>query len=344
MTRLSTRESSMTTRSTQTRPVIQGWVWHPGGTCRYLTNWSDVDAAWRAHDSRLWLDLQRPSQEDIHKLDSIIDLDDRALHDCLDGPSRPRIDEYEEYLALFLYGVLSSHQQERLLPHSVAAFCGERFLVTVHPEPMPSIRLLFERCEKHGAAMFEQGVDVLLYRLVDTLVDNFLELLDQFDERLDSLETQSFDANAEVVILRASARLRNELMEIRRLASAQRALLAPVARGEFDYVSANLGTEFRHVEEHLTHTLDRIEGMRERLSGALHNYHSTLTKRTNDIVRVLTVVAAVILPLSLVAGIYGMNLPVWPPGNLPGSFWTVLTVMACIGGGLLWFFRTRRWF
>lgn len=133
-------------------------------------------------------------------------------------------------------------------------------------------------------------------------------------------------------------------MEIRRLASAQHLLLAPLARGDFDYVSENLGAEFRHIEEHLAHTLDRVEGLRERLSGALNNYHSTLTKRTNEIVRVLTVFAAVLLPMSLIAGVYGMNVVIWPPGNHPMSFWGILALMASLGCGLLWFFRTRQWF
>ena len=101
--------------------------------------------------------------------------------------------------------------------------------------------------------------------------------------------------------------------------------------------------EFRHVEEHLAHALDRAEAMGERLAGVLHNYHACLAERTNQIVRVLTVFAAVLLPLTLIAGIYGMNVPVWPPGENPASFWTIMLGMVVVAGGLLLYFKKRKW-
>jgi magnesium transporter len=305
--------------------------------------WRGLDEAWGQADSRIWLDLENPSAEDVRRLDTIVDLDDDALADCLDGPARPRVVEYEDYLALFLYGVLSVDETGRYAPCRVVVFCSDRFLVTLHPAPMLSIASLAARCEKHGASMFEHGVDLLLYRLVDRLVENYLTLLDHLDEELDQLEQQSLASTADDAILQAAARLRNDLIEVRRLAAAQRAVVSPIARGEFDYVSSNLGSEFDHVAEHLEHAMERIDGMRERIAGALQNYHAMLTKRTNEIVRVLTVFAAVLLPLSLVAGIYGMNVPLWPPAEDPRSFWAILGAMILVGAGLLWVFRERRW-
>jgi magnesium transporter len=322
---------------------VRGWTWKPGENCQPFRQWSQVREAWSDCRSCLWIDLERPQPEDLEALDSIVDLDDEAIEDCLDGPERPRIDEYEHYLAIFFYGVLSVDEAGQFSPQKIVVFCGERFLVTVHPEAMISVTSLHDHCHRHKASMVDRGVDLLLYRLIDRLVDNYLALLDRFDERVVNLESASFEPTDDDSVLPAVAQMRNELMELRRLASAQVTLVAPLARGEFDYVSENLGREFRHVQEHLAHTLDRVEGLRERLSGVLLNYHSTLTKRTNDIVRVLTVFAAVMLPLSLIAGIYGMNLPVWPPGGRPLSFWAVLTFMATLGAGLVWFFRTRKW-
>ena len=290
------------------------------------------------------VDLEASSPADILHLGSIFNLDDAALEDCIHGPARPRVDEYESYLALCFFSVLVADDAQRFSPRRLAIFCSERFLITVHPEPLPSVGSLSARCQKHGAGMFERGIDVVLYRLVDALVDNYLEQLDRYDDDLSELETASYDPGTGEPILRGAVRLRNELMEVRRLASAQYALLAPVARGEFDYVSEHLSGEFRHVQEHLAHAVDTVDGMRDRLAGAVSNYHATLAKRTNDIVRVLTVFAAVLLPLSLVAGIYGMNVPVWPPGDQSESFWTILAAMGALAGCLLWFFRTRHWF
>ena len=245
---------------------------------------------------------------------------------------------------MFFYGVLAVEKEGFYAPHKLVAFCGQRFLVTVHPEEMRSIHSLHGRCARHGAKMFASGVDVLLYRLMDHLADNYLALLDRFDQRVEDLEEVSFLPNADDQLLRDVSSIRTELLEVKRLAAAMRTLLNPLARGEFDYVSGNLAMEFRHVEEHLAHALDLLEVLRERLTGVLNNYHSTLTMHTNKIFRVLTVFAAVLLPLSLIAGIYGMNVPAWPPPDDPRSFWAILAAMGTLGSGLLLYFRTRRWF
>ena len=324
--------------------IIRGWSWRSGANCKSLTDWPETKRAWIEDGTRIWIDLLNPSPADIESLNDIISLDDAALEDALDGPERPRVDEYENYLALFFFGVLSVDKSGYFSPHKIVAFCGERFLVTIHPEPMLSVTSLHERCEKHGSVLFERGVDILLYRLMDTLVDNYLALLDHVESRVDQVESESFDIRVDDSFLRNISSIRLELMEIRRLANAQRSILAPMARGEFDYISENLSPEFRHVEEHLAHTLDLVETLRERLSATMHNYHSTLTKKTNDIIRVLTIFAAILLPLSLVASIYGMNVAVWPPADHPISFWVILTFMTVLGGSLLWFFKTREWF
>ena len=168
------------------------------------------------------------------------------------------------------------------------------------------------------------------------------ELLGFSDHAFDD-EVASFASDFDDDFLTQLSQLRRELLEVRHIAASQRELVVLIAKGECDYVNAELETRFSHVRDHLTQVVEHIERLRELLNGARDNYHALITDRMADTVKTLTVFASVILPVSLVAGIYGMNVPVWPPSGESWSFWVVLGAMGAIAVALLVYFRTRRW-
>ena len=299
--------------------------------------------AWSRDDTVVWVDLEDPAEEELRALDRVIPVDEAALEDCVHGEQRPRIDEYDDYVFVVLYGAIGAEADPGLQPRKLAAFCGRRFLITVHREPLRTIRTIRERCSRHPASVLANGVDVLLYQIIDMMVDNFVDLADRCESRLEELEDASLAPGVDESILEGVLNLRRELLEIRRVAASQRGLLTPLAEGEFDYVSETLGQRFSHVRDHLIKVVELIDGLRERLSGVRDNYHTAVANRTNEVMKTLTVFAAVLLPLSVVTGIYGMNLPVWPPADHPFSFWGVLVLIIVMGGGLLAYFRTRKW-
>jgi magnesium transporter len=262
-----------------------------------LRTWDDLKNVWNATDAVVWVDLESPTAEDLQSLDAIIDLDDEALEDCLDGEPRPRIDDCDDYLLVVAYGVIVPEGAEELESRKLAIFRGNRFLVTIHSEPSRSVKALRARCKKNADAVLSQGVDQMLYRLIDGMVDRYLTLLDDYEEDVEQLEEQSYDPDADDDILHDAARIRLDLIEMRRLVGAQRGLLEPLAEGDFDYMSEGLSHRFRSVRSHLLHAHDRVVGLHERLAAAVQNYHATLAKRTNDVVRTLTVFTAVMLPM-----------------------------------------------
>ena len=175
------------------------------------------------------------------------------------------------------------------------------------------------------------------------MIDNFLDLADTYESRLEELEEKSLARSVDESVLEDMLDLRRDLLELRRVAASQRELLSPLADGELDYVSEKLAQRFSHVRDHIIKAVELIDAQRERLTSVRDNYHTALVVRTNDVMKTLTIFAAVLLPLSVVAGIYGMNLPVWPSAEQPLSFWIVLAVMVAIGGGLLVYFKRRGW-
>ena len=308
-----------------------------------LETWEALAQGWAKEGAVVWVDMEDPTAEQLRTLDDIIDLDDDVLDECLTGEPRPRIDEYETHLLVVSYGVIIPEGQTELESRKVAIFRGDRFLVTIHSKPSRSIASLRRRCEKNPDAVLSRGVNQMLYRLIDGMVDHYLTLLDQYEHQVDEFEEQSNDPEADENLLHAASRIRRHLIEVRRLVAAQRGLLEPLAEGDFDNISEELSRKFRAVRSHLMHAGDRVVGLQERLAGGIQNYNATVAKQTNDVVHALTLLSAVMLPMSLIAGIYGMNVPVWPPTDNPASFWAVLGVMGLMGVVMLVVFRRLRW-
>lgn len=290
----------------------------------------------------VWVDIERPKTGDMRLLQDVFDLDEEAIEDCLHGEQRPRIDEYKNCIFLIVYGLMSDSDISDAEPKKLAVFCSERFLLTIHAEPLRTLNRIHRRVKKRSAAL-RRGTDYLLYAIADELVDTYVSVVEEYEKTLETLEERSLEPSFDGTLLTDVGELRRDLVELRRVAIAQRSLFNPLAKGEFDFLSSNLEQRFSHVVSHLTHTVELVDGMRELLVGVVGNYHSHVAKETNDIVKTLTVYAAIMLPLSLVAGIYGMNVPLWPSPNGGHAFGFVVGLMAFIAVSSVYYFRSKRW-
>jgi magnesium transporter len=291
----------------------------------------------------LWLDLEEPTDEDVFAVGQAFELDAEALEDCVHGEQRPRVDEFDRYIFLVLYAAVGPDGSAEFAPRKLAAFLGPNLLITVHRTPLRSVSAMLERCRKSGSQVLGRGPDFLLYNIIDAMVDNYVLVADAYETQLEELEELSLDPAVDETLLTKSASLRRELLELRRLATSQRELLTPLAKGEYEHVSEALEQRFSHVEDHLMHATELIDALRDRLNAVHDNYHTALTDRTNAIIKMLTLFATIMLPLTLVAGIYGMNLPLWPSPGHPATFWAVLGGMVAITGVILYYFRRRHW-
>ena len=323
--------------------MFTGYVRRADGTTRTLDSVTDLAEQWLDKEAAIWIDLEEPSEDEVRAVDAVIDLDDEAWEDCLHGEQRPRIDEYETYIFLVLYGLPGSNRETDARPRKLAAFCGGRFLITVHREPLRTIERLRKRCRQHAGHFLQSGVDHLLYYIMDGMVDNYLRVAETYEARLEELEERSQDPAVDGSLFADVSELRWDLLGLRRVAAAQLELIEPISEGEYDYISETLGRQFAHVRDHLLKVLEHVDNLRELMNGVRDNYHAALANRTTVIVQTLTIFAAILLPLSLIAGIYGMNLPLWPKPDHPATFWGILGVMGLAAFGLLLYFRRKRW-
>jgi magnesium transporter len=323
--------------------MLTAFVRNPDGTCDTLSSVDAVAQSRHTEGSFLWIDLEQPGEETLRAVGELFGLSSEALEDCIHGAQRPRIDEYEDHIFLVLYGMPGIEDDDRFEPRKLAVFCGSRFLVTVHRDPLLSVREIRARCDRHAPQILRQGPDFVLYSIIDRMVDRYIAVAEAYEKRLDALEDVSLRKPVSESLLSDLSLLRRDLLELKHIAVSQRELIIPIANGEYEYISDTLDTHFAHVRDHLTQVVELVESQRELLNSVRDNYHFALADRMSDRVKTLTLFATLLLPLSLIAGIYGMNLPVWPPSDRPWSFWLVLGVMAVLAAGMLTYFRRQRW-
>lgn len=323
--------------------MIAGFARSTDGTTKPVRSLGDLAEVWAVEGTHVWVDLEEPEEGELRALTGIFQLDETSLEDCLHGEQRPRIDEFDAYIFIVLYGLVGLHDPSEFDPRKLAAFCGTRFLITVHREPLRTVRTVLDRCSRNAAGMLAKGVDSILYSIIDGMVDKYVVVADRYEGQLEQLEERSLEPTVDEQILADSATVRRDLLHLRSLAASQRELLTPVAKGECDYVSDSLEQRFSHVRDHLSQVIDLVDALRERLNGIRDNYHTALANRTNAIMKTLTIFATILLPLTFIAGVYGMNLPSWPPPEHPLSFWGVLAAMIAVAAVLLVYFRRTRW-
>lgn len=157
-------------------------------TTKRLESVEALADTWERDGTVVWVDLEEPTEDELRALDQVIPVDEAALEDCLHGEQRPRIDEYDEYVFIVLYGTIGPERDLQFDPRKLAVFCGKRFLITVHREPVRTIRTIRERCDRHPAMVLANGVDVLLYQIIDLMIDNFVDLSEKYESRLEDLE------------------------------------------------------------------------------------------------------------------------------------------------------------
>jgi len=323
--------------------MFSGFTRFADGTVTRISTVDELETAWADGESLIWLDYLEPTEDELRALRAVIPLDGTSIEDCLYGAQRPRIDEFDEYIFLVLYGLVGLSDTDEFEPKKLAIFCGRRFLITVHEQALRTIHSIAERCARNTKTVLSKGIDFLLYAIIDGMVDKYVFAAEEYEKRLEDLEEASLGPAVGEALLVDSAGLRKDILRLRNLAVSQRELLTPLADGQYDHVADTLEQRFNHVRDHLTQVIELVDRLREQLHSVRDNYHTALADRANEIVKTLTIFATILLPLTFIAGVYGMNLPLWPPPEHPLSFWGVLGAMVVIGTVLLAYFRRKTW-
>jgi magnesium transporter len=288
-----------------------------------------------------WLDLDQPGADDFEVLRDVFGFHPLAVEDSEHFDQRAKIDEYGDFVFIVVYG--AAPDSDRLV--EVHCFYSERFLLTVHHDDCPAFAEIRRRYQQREHAIDQPSI--LLYRIIDGLVDSFFPILAAFDDRIDELENAIF-LKADDEQLQEIFRMKRLLVGMRKVISPQRDTFAGVMGGiaELPGLAAADERYFRDIYDHLIRISDLIDSYRDLLSGAMDVYLSTVSNRLNGVMKQLAVIATIFLPLSWLTGFFGQNFAFevkkiagW--GAFVGlGIGTELVALAV----LLVFFRRRGWF
>jgi magnesium transporter len=303
----------------------------------------DLIDEWRKEsDDALWVDIQEPEQETIEPLlETRFGFHELAAEDSLSATTLPKYDSFTDYDFFIFRTVdvnISEHASETF---KIAAFLGRNFLFTVHRRPMQTIDDVCNRLPG-DRRIVQRGVDFLLYSIVDAMVDAYFPMLEQIEEALDDLQDQIFEA-ADDAHLDELLHLKRDVNVLRRHSLPQRELLNQISRGDAKFIQQQHLIYFRDVYDHMFRISETIDVDRDQMTGTMDAYLSVVANRTNEIMKVLTIFSAVMLPLSLIAGIYGMNFEHMPELHWLHGYPFALFLMIGTAGMMLFWFWWRGW-
>jgi magnesium transporter len=298
-----------------------------------------------ASEAKVWVDLADPTDDELRLLTDVFHFHPLAVEDAVAELHHPKIESYDGYLYLILHGIdyQRSRDEDSFVTHDTDFFLGPNYLVTVHDGKTRSIAGVQETCGRNDLILGE-GPGALMHRIVDRMVDNYRPEIDQLEQWLDELEVEVFDTPKKET-LREILSVKHDVTALRRIAMPQRDAVARLARREYPKINEELTYRFRDVYDNLVRIADEGLIFQDRITSLLDAHYSNVSNRLNEIMRVLTVLTVIVAPLTLVAGIYGMNmkLPGVANDTDPRPFWRLIGAMAATVIGMLVFFRRRRW-
>lgn len=286
-----------------------------------------------------WYHLEEPESAVLDRMAQEFGFHELEIEDCRHQRHTAKLEEYENHVFVIANTLHFIPETLGVWFGELAFFVGQDFLVTVHVGPTRSVSEVLPRV-KSVAKM--QRPDRVLYALLDNMVDRYLPVLDQMDDRIDQIEDEIHQSPTPKALEEIFA-LRRGLTEFRRTVGSMREMVIGIMRQRAPYFRADMAAYWRDLYEHIIRALNMIENHRELLSSVLEVYLTSTANRTNEIMKVLTVYATIVLPLVVLTGYFGMNFKHLPLLEWPYGATVVEIVMIVLTVGLLIFFRKRRW-
>jgi magnesium transporter len=290
-----------------------------------------------------WLHIERPRPADRAWLEEHFDFHPLDYEDVFSRNQRPKVDEYPEYLFVVLHFPRFDKSVGRLNAAELDMFVGPDFVITLPNEPIQPLEYLFERCkarEDQRDPLFAKGPGYLLYKIVDDCVDASFPMLRKMGNKLEVLEEDIFEGRSGEIV-RDISNVKQEIINFRKIVRPQRTALRDLERTK-RYIPEGLDIYFDDINDASERIWDMLENFKEVVEGLESTNESVLSHRVNDVLKALTAISVVVLPLTLVASIWGMNVNVPGRGTAEG-FWIIVAAMVAMLVGMLWFFRSRDW-
>jgi magnesium transporter len=296
-------------------------------------------------DDLTWINIEPPTEQEKEYLAENYPFHPLDLDDCLSRIQRPKIDEYKDYLFLVFHFPVYNKETRVMNPSQLSVFIGDKYLITLHKGELKPLVALFRDCELNEDAReehFSQGSGYLLYRVIDRLVDYCLPIISKISGNIEKTENDIFKSRGMPRAIGDISILRRDVISFRRIIWPMRAVIASLEPRIRRFTSMDLAVYFGDMTDHVDKIWDALDEFKEIIEGLNDTHDSLATNRTNEVIRMLTVIATILLPLTVVASLYGMNIPL-PFQESHYSFILVFGVWIVIVTAMLYFFRRHHW-
>ncbi len=293
----------------------------------------------------LWVSLEQTTDSEMDLiLNQTFHFHPLAIEDCLSpGYQSSKLDDFSDYLFLIAHAIVSKQDFEDLETLELDFFLGKNFLVTCYTDhTMAPVQKTWELLNK-DTRIAKNGPDFLCHTLLDCLVDNYMPLIDHMENEVEWLEDSVLE-KPDPKTLAQLLSLKHAIMSLRRIVAPQREVVNRLSRDEFPQIDPQSLIYFRDIYDHLVRIQDLADTLRDIVSGAMDIYLNSTSLRMNEIMKALTIVSTIFLPLSFIAGLFGMNFRIIPGANHPLGFFLTCIFSILIGVGMLLYFRKRKWF
>ena len=290
----------------------------------------------------VWADVVEPTDDDAAVLRDVFGLHELAVEAAVQRETNPKVESYGRYLYIVLHGINFQAAEHTFETHETDFFLSTNFLVTIHDGQRRSIGHIVELCSRADHILAE-GPVALLHRIVDTMVDHYRPEVDELEERLDEIEKQVIETPDEQLTADILA-IKRDITGLRRIVIPQRDVVGRLARREFDLIGQEMAYRFRDLYDQFARMADDSIVFQDRVTGVLDAHLASVSIRLANVSRLLAVIAALFGPLTVITGVFGMNVPL-PTlfGSPQHQFWEIIGIMVLSSAGLFIWFKKSGW-
>ena len=286
-----------------------------------------------------WIDVTEITKSEEMLLQKTFDLHLLTAEDLYNQNIRIKVEEFNKYIFCVFYGV-EKHQKIELV--ELDFILGKNFLITNHKKEVDSFKKLKENKEKLKD-LLGKGLDFLFHKLLDTEVDNYFPILETIDDDIEKLE-EEVTKKPSSQLLNKILKLKRSIITIKKATMPQREKVSFLAKNDYPFISKKAIPYFRDIYDHAIRVSDSIENYREAAGATFDTYMSAVSNSMNEVMKVLSIIATIALPLTVISGIYGTNFAKLPGAGFIHGFWAMILAMILLSIIMVSFFRRRRWF
>ncbi len=321
--------------------MIRSFLYLPGEGVEVGEGILDFREMTEKENAVLWIDLLKPTDEESYILTHDFNFHPLAIEDVISEKPRTKLDDYERYLFLVFQIVDYIGREEGLKIGEIDLFLTRNALVTVHYDDHRMYDYLYHRAERDERLM-SRGVDFLFHAVIDTVVDNYNATLDILEYEVDRIEDDVLEGVDEET-LRSMFTLRRDIIQLRRIVIPQKEVLLHLSQEKFPQISPRASVYFSDIHDHLVRVDDLANFHREILNSSLEVYYSSISTRTNEAIKVLTILSVLFIPPTFLVGLWGMNFRHMPELDWKYGYWAALGLIFTVVIALLFYFRKKKW-